>query len=182
MLRREITVDGKPYRVEVDNCTVETPFSVKVNDKPVEVALEEEPGYKKPFTIKVHGKPYTVELTKIDRQAPFSIKVNNTVLQIELKSAAKTMVVPPTSPTSVLVQRPTKKIMEEGVVTAPMAGKIISVRVKKGDSVKIGDVLCTLEAMKMENEVTAPKNGVVEEVTVQEGQTVNADYILIVIK
>jgi biotin carboxyl carrier protein len=72
--------------------------------------------------------------------------------------------------------------MEEGVVTAPMAGKIISVRVKKGDSVKIGDVLCTLEAMKMENEVTAPKNGTIEEVAVQEGKAVNADDVLIVIK
>jgi len=182
VLRREITVDGKPYRVEVDNCNLRAPFLVKVNDKPVEVTLEEEPDYKTPFIIKVRGKPYRVELTKIDRQAPFSVKVNNTVLQIELKSTAKKMVTAPTSPTSVLIQRPTKKIMEEGVVTAPMAGKIISVKVKKGDSVKVGDVLCTLEAMKMENEVTAPKNGVIEEVTVREGQTVNADHILIVIK
>jgi acetyl/propionyl-CoA carboxylase alpha subunit len=38
-----------------------------------------------------------------------------------------------------------------------MAGKIISVRVKKGDAVKMGAVLCVLEAMKMENEITAAK-------------------------
>jgi len=177
-----MAVDGKPYRVEVDDCTVGASFSVKINDKMVEVTLEEEPDYKKPFTIKVHGKPYTVELTKIDRQVPFSVKVNNTLLQVELKSATKKMVAAPTSPTSVLIQRPTKKIVEEGVVTAPMAGKIISVRVKKGDSVKMGDVLCTLEAMKMENEVTAPKNGIIQEVAVQEGQTVNADDVLAVIK
>jgi len=182
VLRREIDVDGKPYQVEVDNCTVGAPFSVRLNDKSVEVALEEEPDFKNPFIIKVHGKLYTVELTKIDRQAPFSVKVNNTLLKVELKSTAKRMVSIPTSPTSVLVQRPTKKILEEGVVTAPMAGKIISVKVKKGDSVKVGAVLCTLEAMKMENEVTAPKNGVVEEVTVQEGQTVNAYDVLVVIK
>jgi len=56
------------------------------------------------------------------------------------------------------------------------------VKVKKGDSVKMGDVICTLEAMKMENEVTAPKSGVVEEVMVQEGKTVNTDDILAVIK
>jgi len=182
VLRREIAVNEKPYQVEVNNCNLGAPFPVKVNDKAVEVALEEEPNYKKPFTIKVHGKPYTVELTKIDRQAPFTVKVNNLLLKVELKSTVKKIVVAPPSPMSVLIQRPAKKILEEGVVTAPMAGKIILVKVKKGDSVKAGDVLCTLEAMKMENEVTAPKNGVIEEVTVQEGQTVNADDVLVVIK
>jgi len=181
-LRREIAVDGKPYRVEVDDCNLGTPFSVKVNDKPVEVALEGEPDFKKPFYIKVHGKLYSVELTKIDRQAPFSVKINNTLLRVELKSTAKRTVAAPTSPVSGLIQRFAKKIVGEGVVTSPMAGKIISVKVKKGDSVKAGDVLCTLEAMKMENEVTAPKNGVIEEVTVHEGKTVNADDVLVVIK
>jgi len=182
VLKREIAVDGKPYRVEVDNCTLGVPFSVKINDKPVEVALEEELDCKKPFIIKVHGKPYTVELTTIDRQAPFSVKVNNTLLKVELKLTTKKVVAIPVSATSILVQRPTKKIIEEGVVTAPMAGKIISVKVKKGDSVKVGDVLCTLEAMKMENEITAPKKGEIEEVKVKEGQIVNADEFLVVIK
>jgi len=181
-LKREMAVDGKPYRVEVDNCTVGAPFSVKVNDKPVEVTLEEELDCKKPFNIKVHGKPFRVELTKIDRQAPFSVKVNNTALKVELKSSAKKFVAIPVASTSILVPRPSKKIMEEGVVTAPMAGKIISVKVKKGDSVKAGDVLCTLEAMKMENEITAPKNGEIEEIKVKESQTVNTDDILVVIK
>jgi len=182
VLRREIAVDGKLYRVEVDNCSVGSPFSVKVNDKPVEVLFEKEFEYKKPFAIKVHGKAYTVELTQIDRQTPFPVKVNNTLLKVELKSAAKKTVAIPISPTSVVIQRPTKTILEEGVVVAPMAGKIISVKVKKGDSVKVGDVLCTLEAMKMENEVTAPKNGVIEEVKAREGETVNADDILVVVK
>lgn len=177
-----MAVDGKPYRVEFDNCNVGVKASVKVNDKPVEVTLEQEPDYRKPFAIRVHGKPYTVELPKIDRQAPFSVKVNNTLLKVELKSAAKKAAVTTVSPAAMLIQRPTKRIVEEGVVTAPMAGKIISVKVKKGDSVKAGDVLCTLEAMKMENEVTAPKKGVVQEVTVKEGQTVNSDNVLIVIK
>jgi len=181
VLRREIAIDGKPYRVDVENYNLGTPFSVKVNDKPVEVALKEEPNYKKPFTINIHGKPYTVELTKINRQAPFSVKVNNTLLKVELKSTAK-LVAAPTSTTLGLIQRPTKKRVEEGVVTAPMAGKIISVKVKKGDSVKAGDVLCTLEAMKMENEVTAPKKGEIEEITIREGQTVNADEVLVVIR
>jgi len=175
-------VDGKPYRVEVNDCQIGVPFSVKVNDKPVDVALEDEPGYKEAFAVKVHGKPYTVELTKIDRQAPFSVKVNNTPFKVELKSPAKQMLTPLTSKVSVFVQRPARRIFEEGVVTAPMAGRIISVKVKKGDSVKVGDVVCTLEAMKMENEVAAPRSGIILEVAVREGVAVNADDILVVIK
>lgn len=177
-----MTVDGKPYRVEVSDCQIGAPFSVKVNDKPVEVALENELGYKEAFTVKVHGKAYTVELTKIDRQAPFSVKVNNTPFKVELKSPAKQMLTPLSSKVSVFVQRPVRRVFEEGVVTAPMAGKIISVRVRKGDSVKVGDVVCTLEAMKMENEVSAPRSGVVQEVAVREGMAVNADDVLVVIK
>jgi biotin carboxyl carrier protein len=182
VVRSDIAVDGKSYRVEVDGCKIGAPFSVKVNDKPVEVNLDEEPNCKRPFTIKVHGKLYTVELAKIVRQEPFSVRVNNAIIKVELKSAReKTIAMHPLF-SSVLIQAPTKKIVGGGVVTAPMAGKIISVKVKRGDSVKEGDVLCTLEAMKMENEVTAPKNGIVEEITIQEGKTVNADDILVVIK
>jgi biotin carboxyl carrier protein len=48
--------------------------------------------------------------------------------------------------------------------------------------VKVGDVLCTLEAMKMENEITAPKNGKVEEVLAREGQAVNEGDVLATIK
>jgi len=180
-MKREISVEGKLYRVEVDECKVGAPFSVKINDKSVDVTLEKEPDYKEPFTIKVDGKAYSVELSKINRQAPFSVKVNNSSMKVELKSSVKTVVVAP-SPSSLLVRQPARRMVEEGVVIAPMAGKIISVRVKKGDSVKVGDVLCTLEAMKMENEVTAPRSGVVEEVMIQEGKTVNADEVLAVIK
>jgi biotin carboxyl carrier protein len=63
-----------------------------------------------------------------------------------------------------------------------MAGKIVSVKVRDGDPVKIGTVLCILEAMKMENEIIAPKAGTVQEVNVSEGSTVNEGDILIVIK
>lgn len=75
-----------------------------------------------------------------------------------------------------------KKMIEEGAVMAPMAGKIVSVKVKQGDSVKLGDVLCILEAMKMENEITAPKTGTVQSVNISEGMGVSEGDILIVIK
>jgi len=160
---------------------VGTPFTVKLNDEPVDVILEKEPDRQKTFTVKVRGKPYLVELAKIERQAPFSVKVNDVLLRVEFKSTGL-KVAAPASPMAVAVQKPSKKAFEEGVVAAPMAGKIIRVKVKKGDSVKVGDVLCTLEAMKMENEITAPKNGKIDEVMVKEGQAVNEGEVLVTIK
>jgi len=182
-LKREIVVEGKTYTVELAKCDINSPFSVKVNDKPpFQVTLEKEPDCKKPFTIKIGEKPYVIELTKIDRQAPFPVKINNIPLKVEFKPTATKMVAAPVSPTSILIQRPSRKTLEEGVVAAPMAGKIISIKVNEGDSVKAGDVLCILEAMKMENEITTPKSGIVEEVAAQEGKAVNEGDVLVVIK
>ena len=65
------------------------------------------------------------------------------------------------------------------VVKAPMPGNIIKVNVKAGDSVKKGDVLCILEAMKMENEVCAPADGVVAGVNVAQGASVQTDDVLV---
>ena len=54
-----------------------------------------------------------------------------------------------------------------------MPGTILSVNVKAGDSVKSGDVLAILEAMKMENEIMAPHDGVVATVHVNKGESVD---------
>jgi len=183
VLKREITIDGKTHQVEFGECPIDSPFTVKVNNKPLEVSFEQEPNYNKGFSIKVNGKSFQVELPSAQRNAPFSIKVNNIPFNVEVKSATsmpKIAIAAP-SPVSVLVSKPTK-VQGEGVVIAPMAGKIISIRVKKGDSVKMGSALCVLEAMKMENEITSPKGGVIEEVVVQEGKAVNEGDILMLIK
>jgi biotin carboxyl carrier protein len=66
-------------------------------------------------------------------------------------------------------------------VTAPMPGNILKVNVSVGQSVKEGDLLCVLEAMKMENEIMAPKSGTVAQVLVQKGSSVNTDAPLVVI-
>lgn len=58
-------------------------------------------------------------------------------------------------------------------VKAPMPGTVLSLKVSPGQSVKRGDVLLILEAMKMENEISAPTDGVVAAIRVQAGSTVN---------
>ena len=59
-------------------------------------------------------------------------------------------------------------------VSAPMPGKILAVKAKEGDSVKAGDVLLVLEAMKMENDMVAPQDGVVASINVKVGDSVES--------
>ena len=66
-------------------------------------------------------------------------------------------------------------------VTAPMPGSIIKVNVTPGQAVKAGDVLCVLEAMKMENDIAAPKDGTITQVVVSKGASVSTGDPLVVI-
>ncbi|HET7323272.1 MAG TPA: acetyl-CoA carboxylase biotin carboxylase subunit [Halococcus sp.] len=66
-------------------------------------------------------------------------------------------------------------------VTAEMQGTILNVNVEEGDEVSSGDVLCVLEAMKMENDVVASRGGTVAEVVVNEGESVNMGDVLVVL-
>ena len=63
-------------------------------------------------------------------------------------------------------------------VTSPMPGTILAVKVSAGQSVKKGDVICVLEAMKMENDIPAPQDGVIASIDVQKGASVNAGDVL----
>ena len=62
--------------------------------------------------------------------------------------------------------------------TAPMQGTILTVAVSNGQAVKKGDLVCLLEAMKMENEIFAPCDGTVTSVTVSNGQTVATGAVI----
>lgn len=67
----------------------------------------------------------------------------------------------------------------DDTVLAPMPGVILEVLAAAGDSVKKGDFLCVLEAMKMENALTAPRDGVIKSVNIQQGETVDKGKLLI---
>ena len=66
---------------------------------------------------------------------------------------------------------------ENGEITVPMHGKIISITVKNGDEVEEGDILFSVEAMKMEHAVLAPVDGVVEELAIESGTQVEAGFV-----
>lgn len=66
-------------------------------------------------------------------------------------------------------------------VKSPMPGTILSVNVQNGASVKKGQVLMVLEAMKMENEIMAPCDGKISDLTVQKGSSVESGALLCII-
>lgn len=69
-----------------------------------------------------------------------------------------------------------------GLISAPMPGKIVEVKVKAGDAVTKGQALVIIEAMKMQNELTAAIDGVVKEVAVQPGAAVESGQKLVLVE
>lgn len=66
-------------------------------------------------------------------------------------------------------------------VAAPMPGTILDIKVKAGDSVKSGQLIAILEAMKMENEIFCPRDGVVAQVVATKGSSVDTGAPIIVL-
>ena len=64
-------------------------------------------------------------------------------------------------------------------VVAPMTGKIIEISAKEGDSVSAGQVVVTMEAMKMEYRIECPRDGMVEQVLVESEQLVDQGTLLV---
>lgn len=72
--------------------------------------------------------------------------------------------------------------MAQEKVEIPITGKITSVDVSQGSVVKEGDVLCLIEAMKMENPILAPVGGTVTEITISPGQVVEVGDLVAIIE
>jgi len=179
----EIFIDGKPRKIELKRIG-ENSFAVKIDDKSLSVELPTDKlDLEKEFSIEVDGKKYQIILPKIEREKPLQVKVEEATFKAEVK-------IPTRKPTLTILEQPSlvpaKKVMAtkqvvEGAVTAPMTGKILSIKVKKGEQVKAGQILCILEAMKMENEITASTAGTVIEVYVSEGSSVSEGESLFMI-
>ena len=69
------------------------------------------------------------------------------------------------------------KAASDGTLTSPIQGTVLSIAVETGDEVQAGDLICIVEAMKMENELVAPRGGVVE-IRVEAGQTVRTGDLI----
>lgn len=78
-----------------------------------------------------------------------------------------------------VITKPTSSQTE--AITSPMQGKIVQIYKKQGDFVKKGEVLCVLEAMKLENDILASQDGTIKEILVSVNETVNQNQALIVV-
>ena len=111
------------------------------------------------FTVSVNGNKYHIEV-----QAGFDKSVN-------IKSVSK--VQPANS--SDTAQNATNSASDENAdsIKASISGNVFKTLIAKGDTVKAGQVVFVLEAMKMEIEVSAPKDGTISEICVQTADTVS---------
>ena len=107
----------------------------------------------------------------------YKVNVNGTVYEVELEDitgAAAAAAAPVAAPAAA----PAAPAGSGEKIAAPMPGNILAVNVGVGDSVKKGQVLMILEAMKMENEIMCPCDGKVTSVNVSKGSTVETGTLL----
>jgi glutaconyl-CoA decarboxylase len=176
LTKYNVTIEGKQYKIDLTKTEDQERFMVKIDDKPYKLELEKEFEYDAPVQIKLGEKTFTIQIAKKERQAAFQVKIKDIFVNAEVKTQqVNSFSQPVATPTPVIAAVKTQigKVAIEGAVTAPMAGKIVSIKVKKGEAVKTGKVICILEAMKMENEMVAQKDGFVKEILVSAGASVN---------
>jgi pyruvate carboxylase subunit B len=145
-----LTLDGTTYKIVVDG------NSVLVNGQPFVVGFEDD-------RVLVDGTPYEVTLDATQAV------VGGIAYELGVEGLEEEAAGPKVTADAVA---------GEGAVTAIMPGKLIRVLVAEGDQVAEGDVICILEAMKMENELKAPKAGTIKALHVQPGQDVEMGSVL----
>ena len=119
----------------------------------------------KKYRVTVNGSLYEIEVEEMDASA------------VSAAPAAKAAPAPVAA--APVAAAPAAAAPAAGAqIKAPMPGNILDVKVTAGQSVKKGDVLVILEAMKMENEIQAPCDGKVTGVNVRKGDTVETQALL----
>ena len=139
----------------------------------------------KNYKINIAGKTYDVEVGDISK-SPVQVSVNGTVYQVEIPESdghrasgvQGTFASKPVITVDPAVSRPSiPDSLDDGVVRSPMPGRILSVNISVGDTVKKGQPIFILESMKMENTIASSIDGTVASVhvavsdSVQHGQT-----------
>lgn len=134
----------------------------------------------KTYKFKINGNEYNVAINSIEGKNA-SVIVNGTAYQVELEEAPATAPVqaPVSAPAPVAAApaaapaAPAPAAAGAGkAVTSPLPGVIIAVKVNVGDTVKAGQEVAVLEAMKMENSIEATHDGTVTAINVAKGDSV----------
>lgn len=143
----------------------------------------------KRVTVIVEGREYIVEVGDLS-ESPIKATVNQRTYRVEVpertphevpeqSSPAPGRDVPPAVPAPAARREPPRTPgASNSAVIAPMPGNIIEIMVKAGDAVNPGDVICVLEAMKMNNLIRTNHAGVIASVDVVAGQAVDYGAVL----
>ena len=118
------------------------------------------------FNVVVNGVAYDVEIEEVSGA-------------VASAPAAATVAAAPAAPKAAPAAPKAQGKAGSVSIKAPMPGTILKINVKVGDTVKSGDVVCVLEAMKMENDICAPQDGVVSSIEVAQGASVATDAVLV---
>lgn len=122
------------------------------------------------YVVTLNGKNYEVEVTE-------SEAVLTGVSQAQPQATAPAQQAPqPAAPAASAAP-----VSGGTNVISPMPGTILSVSASVGQSVKAGETIMVLEAMKMENDIVAPADGVIKQILVSKGSVVNTDDVLAVL-
>lgn len=150
----------------------------------------------KNYKLKIHGQDYNVQIDDLDPTSTSAhVSVNGTEYDVEIEggkplsttkpqvSAGAPKATPATAPAAAPVAAaPRPSSSAAGTkINCPLPGTVLSVKVAVGDSVKAGQTLMVLEAMKMENNIDAPAAGTVKEILAKQGASVMEGDTLIVI-
>lgn len=133
----------------------------------------------KKFKFVIDGHKYEVSVNEIENNVA-ELEVNGTPFTVEIEKEEKVTTRPvakPAAATSAPAAAPATGSVK--FIASPLPGSIVRVLVEAGQSVKKGDVLLTMESMKMENNISAEADGVVKSILVTPGQNVMQDDKLI---
>lgn len=132
----------------------------------------------KKFNVTVNGKTYAVEVEEVG-----GVQGGFTYQPVQQASPAPAPVQSAPAPAAPApAPAPKAPLSVEGeTISAPMPGTILDIKVTEGQSVKAGDILVILEAMKMENEIVSPKDGVINAIHTSKSTNVSSGDPLITI-
>ena len=112
----------------------------------------------------------------------YTITINGNVYSVTVEEGNGAGVKQAAAPAATPVARPASAGAGSVKITAPMGGKILSIKAPAGTAVKKGQAILTFEAMKMENEVVAPQDGVVASIECSVNDKVESGAVLATLK
>ena len=141
----------------------------------------------KEYQYKINGNLYKVTVGDIEDNS-VRVEVNGTSYTVELEKQAKPKIKPVVRTESTTPAAPPTPISRPAVsggksgIKSPLPGVILEIKVKEGDTVKRGQTLMILEAMKMENDIKSDRDGKVTAINVSKGESILEGTDLIIIE